>query len=216
MRKLFYFVSITICLVSCEKDKQVQEGKTIIIQPGPQDGNDVTATFHDGNPASADGNGNSLNELAIFAWTNTGAYVEGKAYISFDLSSIPKNAIVTSARLNLFGVATSDWCPQGNWGENVFLVQRVLSAWDQQTLSWNNAPLVSQTNQTLSTASTTPWYNPMSVSVTGIVQDMLAENKPYGFCLSVSQHSPYRSFIFGSSEVTERSNRPSLEISYTF
>lgn len=216
MKYILPFLLFCSLFLSCKKnDCTCATTKTLTIQPGPSDGNDVTANFHDGNPSSADNNGNQLNELAIYEWTNSGALVEGKAFISFDLSAVPAGSTIISAKLKLYGVSSSGWLPQGNAGENACLIQRVLSSWNESTLTWNTAPPVTTVNQVLSAPSTSVWNYDISVSVTDMVQDMINENKPYGFCLSMPVKSPYRGIIFGTSEVADASKRPKLEITYS-
>ena len=216
MRILIILFSIFIVsFTGCKKNNCTCSAiKTITLQPGPTGGNDVTANFHEGNPASANSNGNALPELAIYEWTNSGANVEGKGYISFDLSEIPSGSAITSAKLYLYGPTSSGWLPQGNQGENEFLVQRVLSAWNQQTLTFNNAPAITENNQVLVPAVTTTWNADVTISVTSLVQDMIDEGKPYGFCLSMFTKSPYRSVVFSTSEAADAVKRPKLVVTY--
>jgi hypothetical protein len=217
MKQIVIFSLLALCLFACKKEcccDPEPVAKTITMQPGPADGNDVTANFHDSHPESASSNGNSLPELSIYAWSNSGQYVEGKAYISFDLADIPAGATITSAKLSLYGVSSSGWCPQGNQGDNAFIVQRVLSSWSENTLTWNNAPAVTNAGQVTTTNSTSIWNYDMTISVTDLVQDMINENKRFGFCLTTAVKSPYRSIIFGTSEVADAAKRPKLIVTY--
>ncbi|OIP96297.1 hypothetical protein AUK40_05135 [Candidatus Wirthbacteria bacterium CG2_30_54_11] len=52
-------------------------------------------------------------------------------YLSFDLSSIPKNAVVTRARLTLFASSVSEL------SETVIQLKDVQDSWTQSTLTWN-------------------------------------------------------------------------------
>jgi len=217
MKQIVIFSLLILGFSACKKEcccDPKPETKTVTMQPGPADGNDVTATFHDGHPESANGNGNSLSELAIFAWTNGGQYVEGKAFISFDLSGIPAGATITSANLSLYGVTSSGWNPQGNQGDNAFIVQRVLSSWSENTLTWNNAPATTTAGQVTSTNSTSIWNYDVTIPVTNLVQDMINQNTRYGFCLTTAVKSPFRSIVFGTSEVADAAKRPKLIVTY--
>ena len=212
MQRIVMFITIATIFVGCKKECTCETTHKVTFQP--TQGNDVTATFHEGNPASANGNGNSLPELAIFAWTN-GTYVEGKAFVSFnELSGIPSGSIITSAKLTLYGASSSGWCPLGNSGENNFKVQRVTSTWAQNTLTWNTAPATTTNDQVSFTPAAGTWNIDAVISVTDLVQKMVDENKPYGFCLTIGTKAPYRSIIFASSEVTDASKRPKLEVTY--
>jgi hypothetical protein len=221
MQRILILLVIATLFAGCKKDcpcepTHCETTHKVTFQPNQTQGNDVTANFHQGTPSSANDNGNALPELAIYAWTNNGAYVEGKAYVSFnELSGIPSGAIITSAKLSLFGVSSSGWCPQGNIGDNSFLVQRVTSSWAENTLTWNSAPTVTTSNQVSFTPAAGNWNVDAVITVTDLVQNMIDENKPYGFCMTTGTKSPYRSVIFASSEVSDAAKRPKLEVTYT-
>jgi hypothetical protein len=215
MQRIVMLLAIATIFVGCKKECTCETTHKVTFQPNQTQGNDVTATFHEGNPSSANGNGNGLPELAIFAWTNNGTYVEGKAFVSFnELSGIPSGSIITSAKLTLYGASSSGWCPLGNAGENNFLVQRVTSSWAQNTLTWNTAPATTTNDQVSVTPAAGTWNVDAVISVTDLVQKMIDENKPYGFCLTIGTKTPYRSIIFASSEVADAGKRPKLEVTY--
>lgn len=201
-----------VCTCSCPTEPS---SKTVTLQPGLKDGNDVTANFDAGRSQSAAENGNGLPELAIYEWTNGGLLVEGHGFISFDLSTVPSGSTITSARLYLYGAATSGWLPQGNSGDNAFNVRRVTSSWSQSTLTWNNAPASTTTHQVTSQPTTTTWNDDMDFDVKDMVQDMINENKPYGFELSMVVNNPYRSVVFNTSEISDATRRPKLVLTYT-
>jgi hypothetical protein len=210
-----FLPALLFTAVSCNKDAfRIPDRKTVTIRSDSTNGNDVTVNFHDGVPISAESNGNHIPELAIYAWTNGGAYVEGKSYIRFDLSAIPSGAQILSATLNLYGKTSGEWIPQGNQGDNAFWVERVLGPWDQLTLTWNSAPPTTSVNRVLTPNSTSVWENDLSIPVTELVQDMIDNKERFGFCLSVSENVPYRSFGFATCEAADTLKRPSLVLTY--
>lgn len=207
------FIAFTACKKVCTCPTEPTT-KTVTFQPGLKDGNDVTANFDAGRSQSAAENGNGLPELAIYEWTNGGNLVEGHGFISFDLSSIPAGSTIASARLYLYGASNSGWVPLGNSGDNRFNISRVTSAWTQSTLTWNNAPASTAVHQVTSQPTTSTWNDDMDFDVTDMVQDMITENKRYGFELSMAVADIYRSVVFNTSEVSDASRRPKLVLTY--
>ena len=188
--------------------------KTITSQPGPTDGNDAYTSYLASDPSWANGT-NTLPEITTVTWTNGGAISKSRGYVSFNLDEIPSGAHIDSARLYIYGISSSVNAPQGNSGDNRLYIQRVLSSWSENTITWNNAPATSEENQVTTPATTTTWNADINVSVTSMVQDMINENKRYGFSLKLINDVPYASIVLGSSETTDPTKRPKLVVTYT-
>lgn len=216
MKKLL----IISCLIpfvftSCVKDCVCEPTeKTITLQPGPTEGNDGYTSYLASDPSWANGT-NTLPEITTVAWTNGGALSKSRGHVSFNLDEIPSGSTINSARLYLYGMSSSVNAPQGNSGDNRLYIQRILSSWSETTLTWNNAPPISEEDQVTTTASTSTWNYDIDVSVTSMVQDMINENKRYGFALKLINETPYASIVLGSSEVADASRRPKLVVTYT-
>jgi hypothetical protein len=107
---------------------------TLTIQPDPAAGKD--ATVYNGEPGT---NLGSYYQL-IAGSRAMGLY---RAYLQFNLDSLPENAVIISARLGLyyFDSAISVQTPIG-----AYLVQ---GTWNENTITWDNQP----------TAATTPEYS---------------------------------------------------------
>ncbi|MBR0327511.1 MAG: DNRLRE domain-containing protein, partial [Clostridia bacterium] len=77
-------------------------------------------------------------------------------YLKFDLSSIPKGSIITSATLSLYS-----YDADMNWQASVALVaRRVTSSWDQTTITHNSQPSNTSTSQASGTFSGyNKWYD---------------------------------------------------------
>ena len=194
--------------------------KSVTLQPGPSNGNDAYVISLSTEPSWADGTNNShpqgFRELSLVTWTNSGGVSITRSFLSFDLSQIPSDAELISAKLSLFGLATSHVSPQGNLGDNSFLIQRVLENWNETTLSWNNQPGTTTVNQIEIGTVTIPFNaNVTNVDVTLLLKDMLI-NKSItgGFALKLKNESIHKSLAFASSEHEDEQRRPKLEIVY--
>lgn len=56
-------------------------------------------------------------------------------YLKFDLSSIPSNSIITSATLRI-GI----YAYVGSYANTTYELRRVTATWNENTITWNNAP----------------------------------------------------------------------------
>ncbi|WP_207510893.1 DNRLRE domain-containing protein [Longitalea luteola] len=192
----------------------------MIFQPDACRGKDAHVLTISNIPSAADGNYATLEELVPTAWTFNGAPGYLRAFIDFtDLQSIPQGTTVTYAYLSLYGKPSSPTAPQGNQGANGCYVQRVTGSWAENTLTWNNQPTATATNQVALPASTSQWnYDVVDLNVTALVQDII--NQPpanrYGFLIRLQNESYYRSIIFASSDYSVAARRPKLRLGLNF
>lgn len=229
---LFVLPIVSLSLFSCTKsgwfkdycptksDSTGVKEKTIVMQPGPSDGQDCSVAFREtdkGIVASTNYNGLPNLNAARWSWNSAGAG-EGteRGYIKFTgLDSLPKNAIITSAKLSLYGVDSSVELRSGNYGDNNTWLRRVTGNWDQTAITWNNKPNTTDTNMVALPVSQSQWnFDVTDIDVTSLVKDMVASNKNYGFCLQLETEDTYRAIIFGTSEVTNAARRPKLVVTY--
>jgi microsomal dipeptidase-like Zn-dependent dipeptidase len=159
------------------------------------------------------------------AWTNSGAPYHQRGYLKFDLSSIPANATIQSAVLELaantvdlvYGQGITNGLPPGHSdlsGSNTFLVRRVTSPWSGSTTTYQNAPSVTDENQVTAPGSTSPTQN-YAVDVTAMVRDMVSDPlHSFGVELRLVSESPYREVTFASSEFPDPALRPRLVLDY--
>ena len=152
MKALVILSFAVIVFDSCKKssDNEPQQ-QTVTLQPGANDGNDAYIITLASDPTWADGNTNSnpntFREISAVAWTNGGSVVKTRSVLSFNLSSIPAGSNIISAKLSLYGVASSNVSPQGNSGDNKMLLQRIVDNWSESTVTWNNQPGTSTDGQ---------------------------------------------------------------------
>lgn len=145
----------------------------------PNSGQSIYVTYNDGDPNWANGNVytyQNVNQELATATTPSGAgsgTVTSRSFISFDLTALPANAEIVSARLSLFGLPSYYTIPQGNQGANNLLIQRVLGDWNQTTVTWNTQPATTTSGQVeLPQTSATFNFDVINVDVTQLVQDM--------------------------------------------
>jgi Calx-beta domain/Secretion system C-terminal sorting domain len=208
---------------------------TKTFRPGPAEGIDAQVVkivgCNPGNPNAESGNGNyaDWNELNMSQWTYNGLGCgEGtiRSFIKFaQLNTIPSGAVIQSAKLSLYGLASNLTGPQGNsyypgspynsYGENKCWIQKVTSDWNENTLTFNNQPPTTSLNQAEIPASTSQFSsNALNIDVTQLVKDIMA-GQNYGFMIRQQIEQYYRNVGFSSSDATDSTRWPKLEVTYT-
>jgi Calx-beta domain len=212
-----------------------QTSFTKIFRPGPADGIDAQAVkivgCNPGNPNAESGNVNYANnpELNMSQWTYNGLGCgEGtiRSFIKFtQLNTIPAGAVIQSAKLSLYGLASSLTGPQGNsyypgspynsYGENKCWIQKVTADWNENTLTYNNQPATTSANQAEIPVSTSQFNsNALNIDVTQLVKDIMT-GQNYGFMIRQQVEQYYRNLGFSSSDATDSTRWPKLEVTYT-
>jgi isochorismate synthase EntC len=188
---------------------------SLILQPDAAAGEDATvwSIFPNSNFASD-------QDLDAEAWTWTGNPGAGRGLIQFDLSSISAGATIQSATLTLYNNPTSQNAFLNGEhsyysGSNQSTLSRVITTWNENTVTWNNQPAVTSVNSVTLPEDTTPHENYV-LNVMQLVQDMV--NNPstsFGFMLQLDTESYYRCLLFATSDHPNASLHPKLEICYT-
>ncbi|CAM4391073.1 DNRLRE domain-containing protein [Corallococcus exiguus] len=147
---------------------------------------------------------------------NHGTFVVNRgyaeAYLRFDLSSLPSNAVITAASLSSLAY---DGYAYGGDG-NVYTSFVADDSWQEMGITWNNRP----------TPAATPvgewflWYDytvedkrgvNSNAALIPVVQGELAGDKLVSFRL----HSPGYKTRYRSREVTNAAQRPALTLTYS-
>lgn len=154
---------------------------------------------------------NNYGNLGYFAVRQvtgvSSAYTE-RAFIEIDLTSIPANAIIVDATLKLYRYS-------GFTTPMSLEVNKVIESWQESTITWANAPDVTNVDMITQSVSTT---NNIfhEIDVTDHVQEFV--NYPHlnnGWRLKCQNESTTNGSFYRSSEfMTTPSHRPLLEISY--
>jgi N-acetylneuraminic acid mutarotase len=156
-------------------------------------------------------------EFLITAWTCGGALCNDRQLIQFDLSSIPANAILTHAGINLFANPNPVTIPSANYGtNNSFVIQRITSPWNEQTVTWNTKPTAVNLNQVTVPQSSSANQNCLDIDVTNLVKDMLNDSAhSFGFNFQlVDESNYYNGRDFATSDNPNSSKWPSIQICY--
>ena len=140
-----------------------------------------------------------------------------RVLVGFDIAAIPPGSTILNAHLYLYNnpnaQSTSGQHMQLS-GSNELVVSRINSPWDDQLVTWNNQPSIATNNQFQTSASSSV-YQDYTLDVSALVQDMVDNpTNSHGFMLALQTESFYRSVIFGSSECSDPTNRPKLEIEF--
>lgn len=184
---------------------------TIILQPDGIQGKDAQVWSN-----GADINIGNHQSLTAYAWTNGGNPGRKRILIDFDLSQIPANAEIISAKLSLYYNPNDDI--EGfseHTGNNKALLRRLVQDWDESSVTWNTLPASTSQGQMQLQSSSSGTQDYTNIDVTSLVQDMIDDPMgSYGFLLRIKREQPYKSVIFASSDHADASNHPKLEVTY--
>ncbi|WP_437646342.1 DNRLRE domain-containing protein [Sorangium sp. So ce362] len=197
------------------------EPERVTLQPGSA-GIDATITSLSGGVGT--NNGSSPN-MTAGVWTAGGTSYVNRSLFRFDLSTIPAGSTIERARLSLYadpdariyGQGTANGLLPGHstyGGSNAFLLQRVTSAWQENTVTWANQPTATSLHQVLLPQSTSNGQDYAGVDVTELVRDMLsAPASNHGFLMRLeSEVVNYREVSFMSSDNANAARLPKLDV----
>jgi|GEM_PF-623665 len=188
--------------------------QTLVLQPDPVCGKD--ALLH-GLITEQDVNYGANAQFLASTWTFGGTPGTVRSVVEFDLSAIPPGAVIDSAYLSLYawGLPTGSGPHSTLSGSNEAWLQRVITPWDENTVTWNTQPSVTTTNQVAVPASTGPAED-YRVAVKPLVQDMVNDpTTSFGFELRLQTEAYYRRLNFCSSDHTDPLKRPKLEVFFS-
>jgi|tagenome__1003787_1003787.scaffolds.fasta_scaffold19966829_1 hypothetical protein len=219
---------IAIFSAGCKKNCSNPEPVTLNIRMDDNNGEDTYVYKLDSKPNSGNENQSANYDLPAAKWTEKGSPVIERSFLKFNTLShqIKPGSTINSATLYLYGVTSSPTVPQGNssypgspynsFGNNESYIRRVVSDWNESTITWNNQPPIINVNQVDVPASDSQWSYDVALNVTSLVQDMFMQpNTNFGFCLMLKKEIAYRSIVFAGSENADSTKRPKLVVTYT-
>ena len=155
-------------------------------------------------------------ELNAGAWTWNGIPGELRAAFQFDLSSIPANATIISAKLTLYSNPTpiNGSAVAANFGtNNAFYLRRITSAWDAFTSTWATQPPTETTDQILIPHTSAAFLDLVDIDVKNLIGRMRS-NGNYGFKIQLQNEVHYNNRNFCSSKHADSSKHPKLVVIY--
>ncbi len=233
-------VCILLTIMFCSSVFSQTQTKTVTFKPDPtiaQDAAILTTNgcILNGNPATAaDLNYSHYPEVLAASWSfNAIGCSSGtlRSLFRFDeLSTIPKNAVVTSAELKLYGVSSSPdigvgnsyypGSPYNSSGSNQSSIQKITSDWDEETVTWNTQPTTTTTNQITVSKTTSQWnenFTDNSENLVAMVQEMVNDPETnFGFMIKLDTEVLYRSVLFASSNHSNPDLWPELTVTYEY
>ena len=190
----------------------------VAIQPDSYFGKDafVYKITKPGYEYVANTNYSTQEYLYIAAWTHSGFPKYSRAFLQFNLSEVPKDANISEAILHAYwpdlGTQHSYGDPN-RYGNSSTFIRRVEGWWDESTITWNNKPSYTTTNE-VSVDAPSSGTSDFTADVSSLVDDIRA-NVNYGFIWMLQNEVKYRSIFLGSSDHSLIEKRPKLIINFS-
>lgn len=159
---------------------------------------------------------NNSSEFSGGAWTSGGIPFYTRGAYKFDLSPIPANATILSAKLSIFSdpVPLNGNLIDANSGTaNALYIERITSNWNPATVTWQTQPATDIVSQVSIPHTNLPFLDLVDVDVKNLVTPMVATNN-YGFMIRLQNESIYNIRIFCSSRHTIAAKHPKLVVTY--
>lgn len=184
----------------------ITQENPIVLQPG-EEGKD--ALLWSIEPNSNFGN---LSKFLCMAWTFGGNQGIDRSLIHFDLSDVAPGKFIEKATLNLY---YKDLEPNITYhtGDNKSTLRLITEPWDEQTVTWNNAPSTDTAFQVFLPKSMSPQQDYLDIDVTALISKIYNNPGQYhGIELRLLNEQPFACLLFASSDIEQASLRPRLEI----
>lgn len=155
-------------------------------------------------------------QMAIQAWTAFGNSLNSREILKFDFSTIPKTAVMDSAKLFLYAANNpfgGNRVDAHSGSSNDCYIQRIISSWSLPCpYSWNNPPTITTTNQAAIPQSSFAFEDNI-IDVKALVADMII-NENNGFLIRLKTEVTYNIRQYTGSYNANESKHPKLVIYY--
>jgi hypothetical protein len=188
---------------------QAQTTQTIVLNAATTDVQDAPISW-----LNADNNYGALNEMNVYCWTVQGQVNINRVLIDFDLGGLPAQSAILDAWLILYFKPENAGLLNGHSGMNNYLVQRIISPWTEEAVTWNTQPSAALQNMVETPPTSGPTQNAV-IEVTDLVQDMIDDPaNSFGFMLRFPEETPYKVAMYASSDHADISLHPELIVTY--
>jgi len=201
---------------------------TVTFKPNAEIGKDAILFTKD-NSNFAGLNFGYEDVVKMNSWTWSGDFFIQRSLIKFEeLSSIPTGAVITDVKLKLYGVNSTyidgnSVYPGSSFNvySNSVLVQRVVAAWNEDSVTWNTQPATDTSNQIIIPESNSQYYWNYTIENSNelktMVQDMVSNpSTNNGFILKLISETTYRRMNFASSDNADSTLWPALQVTYSY
>ena len=221
MKRLLVKISpvVLLFMISCgtfSLFRKTTKPFVLILQPGSHEGKDA---FIEDYPYDDYRNRNwgKSDEFAAISWTAGGTPFVVRSFIDFNFDTIPDNATIDSAKLSLYAYGNNGHGVGHDTlgGANECYLYRIIEEWEEDLITWNTQPNVTEINKVLIPRSDSTMQDFVGIDITNLVRDIIEyKENSYGFMLRLEIESDYRRMFFATSDVQEEQKRPKLEIYY--
>jgi len=135
--------------------------------------------------------------------------------LQFDLSYISEGSEVLLAELSLYYYDPENRDHHTTTGPNTAFIQKVTASWTESSITWNNQPSSTITDQSIILDMTESRGDLIDQDVSLIVQQMVnnrAEN--YGFIVKLEIEEGNKGMYFASSNHPNSDLHPKLTVTY--
>jgi hypothetical protein len=185
--------------------------QTITLQPSAIASDEANiAVINGGNATSHD------KDIDAGAWTMNGDPLFIRGAFKFDLSGIPANATIISAKLTLYSIhdpTNGDLVNANSGTDNTMYIRRIISAWDGTTVTWQTQPATTTVDQITVPHTNQPFLDLVDLDVKTMI-DAMRTNGNYGFMLNLQNEVTYTIRQFCSSFHSDPTKHPKLVIVY--
>ena len=184
--------------------------QTLSLQPT---NNPTEIIFFGGNGVDQSG---IATEFDAGAWTTGGIPIVLRSIAQFDLSTIPANATIISAKLSLYSSPNplnGNFVDANLGSNNSMYIRRVINSWNIGSASWLNQPSATATNQISIPHTNLSTLDLIDIDVKTLVNDMRATSN-FGFMISLQNETYYNIRVFCSSFHASVAKHPKLVVVY--
>jgi len=194
--------------------------KVMYFQPGPDAGKD--AMISDLDKDKNFGTYTYFEASYMTAEPNLTVMRTRRSLIWFDLSALPKTAVINKAVLRLCYDVPIPWdstiykvTNTASYIKPYGVLQQITEPWEESKVTWNNQPKTTEVNQVY----IYPFIkntNVFEIDITNLIVIPASNALPNnGILFKLSQNNLFKGFRFVSSDYSDATMRPKLTIQYT-